>query len=630
MSFAEIMFRIKQYSQKTIEKYLTIHKKRKTDFSIYPHDIFIFEKKDTLYPETVKIFGTDLNYTKEINWHFDLYASKEFPRLFSKDIEIQSEKYGSAKHVWEVNRLLFLPRICLNYKNSNDIKYLNQFISITKSWIKENPYLVGINWYSNIEVNIRLINWFLSWEILDANKLIEEIPEFNTFVYNEWLPVIYLHCLYSYKNPSRYSSANNHLIAEYTGLFIASSLWKFKEADKWNIYSKKGLEKEIKKQHSENGINKEEAAEYIQFITDFLLLANVVGEKTNNSFSDEYKSFLYKIFKYIYCFTDIKVNFPRYGDDDDGRVFFLDPDSFQNNFGSLLTSGAVIFKDPELKSKSTGFDIKNQILFGNEGEELYNSLKNIKYENSSCFFENEGHFILRNQKDNKETYIHFDAADLGYLSIAAHGHADALSFVLHLDGKEIFVDPGTYAYHTDKKWRQYFIGTLAHNTIRINKKNQALNGGPTLWLKHYNIFIDEFIKNEKFDKVVARHDGYVKSGIWHTREFLFDKLINRIIITDSIECKEDKELFIEFPLHMHPEIHPVKENNCIFIYDKNKNLKIKIINDPKFNSTLLKGNKSPIIGWYSKSFYKKEPAYVIYQTAEIRYSASFKTILDIT
>ena len=72
------------------------------------------------------------------------------------------------------------------------------------------------------------------------------------------------------------------LISEYAGLFIASSKWQFKESEKWNRYSQKGLENEIIKQHSKNGINKEEAAEYIQFITDFFF-CHILLEKTQTS-----------------------------------------------------------------------------------------------------------------------------------------------------------------------------------------------------------------------------------------------------------------------------------------------------------------------------------------------------------
>jgi hypothetical protein len=628
MSFFEILYRAKQYLLNKIEKRNTGSLPKISLFS-FSEKILPHIKNDYLYSDQIKIFGINFDYTKNIDWHFDLFSSKQFPNTYSKNIDIRTDKFGSAKHVWELNRLLFVPRICLNYLRNKDNKYLYQFINITTSWIENNPYLLGVNWYSNIEVNIRLITWFLCWEILNVNNLIDKSSEFRDFVKNKWLPVIYQHCIYSYKNPSRYSSANNHLISEYAGLFVASSLWKFKESKKWNAYAKKGLEIEIKKQHSENGVNKEKTAEYIQFITDFFLLAYIAGEKTNNKFSSEYKQMLKKIFYYIYQFTDVKGNFPKYGDEDDGRLILLEQETDYSNFKSLLTSGAIIFEDPLLKLKSGKFDIKNQILFGEEGKKKYDSIKNVNTNQQTCFYKKEGHFIIRKQSGDKEIYIHLNAAPLGYLSIAAHGHSDALSFILHLDGKEILVDSGTFSYHTHPDWRQYFRGTLAHNTIRINKKDQALIGGPTLWLKHYKTSVKESLSNEKHDKIIASHNGYKKYGILHTRELLFNKLDNTIIINDLLESRLKKEYFVEFPLHMYPAMLPKKQNNDIFIYDKYDNQKIKIIPDSAFDTTILFGQKSPIIGWYSKSFYVKEPTHVIYQTAKIKGSKLFKTTIQI-
>ena len=629
MSLLEILYRTVIFFQKFIEKLKDTGKSGTSVLISSPEKILPDIKNDRLYNTKFKILEAYLDYTNDIDWHLDLSSSIRSPEIFSKDINILDKKTGCAKYIWEVNRLLFLPQICLNYIKTKDDKYLKQFIRINDSWIKNNPYLLGINWYSNIEVNIRLINWFLCWEILDARKLINSSAEFQNFVNNRWLPVIYLHCHYSFKNPSWFSSANNHLISEYAGLFIASSLWKFKESGKWNAYAKRGLEIEIQKQHSENGINKEEAAEYIQFITDFLLLAYVVGELTDNEFSPEYRQMLKRIFYYIYRNTDINRNIPKYGDEDDGRVIILENEPHNNNFKSLLTSGAIIFEDPELKLKSNGYDIKNNILFGDKGEKKYNALKKISSDLKSFIYEKEGHFILRKQNGSKEIYIHLDAAPLGYLSIAAHGHSDALSFILHIDGKEVLVDSGTFSYHTHTDWRQYFIGTLAHNTVRINKKNQALNGGPTLWLKHYKTAVKESESNEKYDNIVASHNGYENSGILHTRKLIFDKVDNLILITDYIECKTGKDLLIEFPLHMHPDMFPEKQDDYISVSDSNNNLIIKIFNDQKFNIKIIKGSKQPIMGWYSGSFYKKEPAYMIYQTANVSSPIAFETRIDI-
>ena len=45
-----------------------------------------------------------------------------------------------------------------------------------------------------------------------------------------------------------------------------------------------------------------------------------------------------------------------------------------------------------------------------------------------------------------EIWCRCDGGPLGFLSIAAHGHADALSVEVRYDGVEVLVDPGTYCF----------------------------------------------------------------------------------------------------------------------------------------------------------------------------------------
>jgi hypothetical protein len=632
ISIAEFPYRIKQFIKNQYERYF--------DRGKFPAKITVVTKKDILsflyspeelYPDSINIYGTAFRYTEQnINWHEDINSGERFPLSFSKTIKIRDNSNLSAKNVWEINRLQFLSFIALNYRKTGSDIYLNQFIHILNSWIDNNPYLTGINWYSNIEINIRLITWFFCWQILDADKLIATNPEFKDFVDIKWIPAIFQHCRHSFSNPSKYSSSNNHLISEHAGLFIASSLWQFKESEKWNRYSKRGLEKEILRQHSENGINKEEAAEYIQFITDFFLIAYIVGENTNNPFSENYKIQFRKILDYICNFLDMNGHFPQYGDEDDGKCLILDFDKNFNNFKSLLTSGAILFKDPILKSRSNGFDIKNQFLFGETGKKVFESIPEINYVGSSKYYEDEGHFIFRKNENGSEIYLHFDAAPLGFLSIAAHGHADALSFTLNVDGQPIFVDPGTYTYHTEPTWRSYFIGTLAHNTIRINQHDQAVNGGPTLWTKHYKASVIDLDLNDDNNRVKATHNGYVKDGAQHIREILFDSLKNEFQILDTIVVKKNRKTIVEIPFHTHPNVSINKQSANCYLISKDSVRKTELYIDEKLNPVVIKGQMEPqILGWYSSSFAKKEATNVIYCKTQIESTTIFKFIIKI-
>lgn len=577
-------------------------------------------------------FGHQIQLTNDIDWHFDVTSGKRFPLSFSKDIDIRSDRFGSAKAVWEINRLQFLLPLAVRYAQTKDPADLQKFVSLLKSWINENPYLRGVNWYSNIEVNIRLIVWYFCWQVLWQNKTLKEDKAFVQFVIKEWLPCIYEHCVYSHANPSKYSSANNHLVAEYSGLFVASCCWPFSEYTTWRKYALKGLENELQLQYSKNGINKEEASEYIQFITDLFLIPFAVGKQHGISFSESYRNSLYQIFTYLTNLLDIKNNYRKYGDEDDGKVLVTDPNPHFDNFASILTSGVVLFKEGKFKLVSGQYELKNWLLWGNEGKSNYEFCSPITSGNETAFYPEEGHFIFKKRTaEKKEIYLHLDAAPLGFLSIAAHGHADALSVALTLDGNPFLVDPGTFTYHTDANWRNFFISTMAHNTICIDGKNQALQAGPTMWLKHYQTKVLDMGKEKGKEWVSASHNGYEKLGCSHRRTVVFEKAHDRFVITDTVHTNNESHQ-IHQPWHLHPGVKVTSlQANQYHLKNTSGGRSVRISFDPRLSFEPIFGQESPVMGWYSPSFLQKEPTTVLLgkvQTTEKK-EIIFQTIIEI-
>ncbi|GJM28810.1 MAG: hypothetical protein DHS20C17_14450 [Cyclobacteriaceae bacterium] len=627
MSWSEVVFRIREALQHKYEQLFHIGKTPKiSGYTIEPSILQIEEfpyKKE----ENLKIFDRQFEYHSGINWHLDISSNKIFPKKYSRNIKLKNIELGDVKYTWEINRMLFLPNICLKYRHTGRRELLDKFVESTESWIKENPYLIGVNWFRNIEVSIRLINWALCWEIIDVQRETTNNPEFKKFVFDKWLPAIYLHCKFSYKNPSLFSSANNHLVSEVASLFIATSIWKFPESSKWNQYSKAMLEREIDNQHSQNGVNLEEASGYIQFTADFFLLSLIFANKTNNLFSEQYKDTLQKSLHYIFHMIDMKGNHLNYGDSDDGRAFMIESEPEFNNFSSLLTSGAIIFKDSILKSKCAGFDSKNQILFGQEGRLTFESIHSSSGPGTTKFYPDEGHFLFRKESGpSNEILLHFDAAPLGYLSIAAHGHADALSLILHVDGCPVLVDPGTYTYRSGRQWRKYFIGTLAHNTIRIDETDQAKSVGPTLWISHYQVLVNEYWISDDIDYVEAQHNGYDRHKVKHTRRVTFHKNQDLFKVRDRIEVFDKREHLVEIPWHLGPGIQ-VEQNKTSFLL-KSGNLRQVVLSVPDndLNYELTKGSEKPILGWYSSGFQVKTPSNVLYS----RFKISENTTLEHT
>lgn len=628
-SASEVLFRVRQRVQTHFLDKRVYDKVGGIDISLPNSELIDNPESHCLYP----IFEKSIDIFKPIDWHLDLSSMRRFPKSFAHKINIRSDEFGSAKHVWEVNRLLFLTRIAVMYQESRDKKLLDLFIYHVTSWRRANPFLQGVNWYSNIEVNIRLINWTYCWKLLDAENLQKSDPVFAEFVKNVWLPLVCEHADYSFKHPSLYSSANNHLISEYAGLFIAACCWNIPDRDKRLRYAQAGLEREILLQNSPEGVNREEAAEYIQFIDDFFLLAAVAGNQANRPFSEKYCERLHRMAYYLNAMLDVKYNYPMYGDGDDGFLLRPDAGGHFNNFKSLLTAFATFFNDKALKRSDALWDDKNQLIFGDSGRGAFDSLEALgDNPDSNAFFAESGHYIFRKVTSvsapvagmsRKEIYLHFDAAPLGFLSIAAHGHADALSFILHVDGFPVLVDSGTFTYHTHKEWRKYFMGTISHNTVRVNGANQATQAGPTMWLNH---FTSQTLLAEK-DSVLASHDGYDKLGVKVSRVVEFDRKNEEFVIKDSI--KSEESCLVDLPFHLHPNAELDEVAKGVFEVSVIGARKVVITTDCNLDYRVACGEESPMLGWYSDHFGEKVPCKVLYANTKCVGETTFTTKIKI-
>src|SRR6185295_18267508 len=98
----------------------------------------------------------------------------------------------------------------------------------------------GPNWCSALEAAIRLINWAVAWQILggQSSKAFEEAR--GGHLLRRWLRSVHEHCHFVHGHFSLHSSANNHLIGEAAGLFIAAINWPYlPQSREWLATSKR-------------------------------------------------------------------------------------------------------------------------------------------------------------------------------------------------------------------------------------------------------------------------------------------------------------------------------------------------------------------------------------------------------
>ena len=140
-----------------------------------------------------------------------------------------------------------------------------------------------------------------------------------------------------------------------------------------------------------------------------------------------------------------------------------------------------------------------------------------------------GMTVWRTPRPDGDLLLAFDHGPLGHLSIAAHGHADALAVWLHWGGEAVLVDPGTYLYHSQDGARDVLRGTRAHNTLTIGGEDQSRIVGPFAWSEHARAKL--LLATD--DTVEAEHDGYRRRfGLIHRRRV--EVIGDAILIDDRL------------------------------------------------------------------------------------------------
>ena len=240
-----------------------------------------------------------------------------------------------------------------------------------------------------------------------------------------------------------------------------------------------------------------------------------------------------------------------------------------------------------------------------------------------------GYYILGTDFETpREMRLVADAGPLGYREIAAHGHADALSFTLSIGGVEMLVDPGTFAYHTEARWRGYFRGTSAHNTVRIDGADQSQPGGNFMWLRKANAGCSAWSSGATRDSFEGWHDGYgaLADPVMHRRRIELDKRARAIALEDTLEMKggHEVELFLHCAEGSRVEAIP----GGYAVTREGQALRITLPDLAGGESTVLEGSEAPIGGWVSRRFDRKVAAPTLVWKARLAGDSCLRTSIS--
>lgn len=456
-------------------------------------------------------------------WRRDFVSGRESSTKYFRRIPyLDPTMVGDHKVVWEANRHQQLVVLAMEGRQETLERWL-------ASWMEENPVQRGINWTSALEVGFRALSWIWIWHY--AGEL------FPSRLREKFLRTLWLHGRHLEANLSIYFSPNTHLLGEAVALHALGTLFPhWPSAGRWKRVGRQTVLDCLERQARPDGSHFEQSSFYHVYALDFFLLHHILENG-----GPAYEAKLRGMALYLDALMGPARSLPYLGDDDGGRVF----DSFgpRRHFGrATLALAGQFFPDLAL-----GFEKEDlfPLALCWLGRERCNTPPGPRGPAPARLFPDSG--LVAIEWGQKQLLFHGRAWGSGS---AGHSHSDGLHFVARHGENEVFRDPGTGTYLGDSAKREWFRGSAAHNTIRVNHRDQAVPGGPFRWR--------DFAEFEA-PRLDATPHGWRAEGAWrgagvkHRRVLDWDTNAERLRVLDVVDSDKGSA-FVE--MYWHTEAEP--------------------------------------------------------------------------
>lgn len=493
---------------------------------------------------SIDLFGETVTLDDPPVWNRNYRRGGEWPGGDAHHLDLRrTDIAGGVKYVWEPSRHHIFTRCAFCSHNTKDPVYAKKLGEWMDDWIEKDPVNQGIHWTSALEMAVRIIVW--TWCLWLT-------PALAVGTRRRVLGSMAQQAAHIAENLSFGSSANNHLIGEAAALAFFAAMWPTaRGATEWQEIGSRIAFREALRQLHDDGVPGEQTFGYLPFVWEFyvhMALARI-------PIPSEVSAHLSKSVQFVGTVMSASGYVPQVGDEDDG---------------SILTwrVGASRYR---AVADAMHHTIGTPVLEACAKEGVFE-------------FPQGGYTVYRHV--GPEAIVVFDHGPLGLGALAAHGHADALSVILTVEGFPVLVDPGIYAYHEAPEWRSYFRGTSAHNTICFEEKNQSEILGAFLWGRRASVReLDEGWEVFASPNYEARH----------TRMVVMQR--DRLSITDAIDAPGVAHW------HFHPSISVAADasDRLLFTLPNGAQMSMQF----PAGARIVHGDPSrqePGPGWYSPRF----------------------------
>lgn len=419
------------------------------------------------------LLGHTARYPGAVDWQRDPLSNWRWPLRYREQLDglvWSPDPPADLTLVWELNRHQHFASLGMAYWLSGEDRYTEAFVHQVQSWIDQNPWQHGVHWHSSLEVALRAIAWTVAFQFFRRSVHLRG-PFGAAFFKSLYRQVDFVR---SHLQTRRSTVPNNHLIAELAALAIVGAVFpEFAEAVAWRRTGMELLARYLPLQTHPDGVNKEQASGYHRFVAELLCLLVSLGRRGLLPRVPLLEETLEKMLDYLLFSTAPAGETAPWGDCGYTRALGIDPGEHYRDARWLLAVGAVLYRRPDWKHVAREFGFQAFWLLGEEALAAWEGLPARPPARSSRAFPQGGVYVLRDGWSRTADLLVFRCGPfgLGGAGKCSHAHCDLLSPLLWMRGRALLVDPGTYAY--SGPWRNPFRLTAAHNTLLVDRREQA-------------------------------------------------------------------------------------------------------------------------------------------------------------
>jgi hypothetical protein len=216
-----------------------------------------------------------LDFGHDIDWSLDPVHGRRVPFIPWPAIPfLNFAETGDHKVIWELNRLQSPVTLAKAYRVTGDARFAAGLKDLWYDWRRKNPYPMGVNWASTLEVAFRALS--LLW----AAFLLEGTPADSEAFQRDTTREIARSAWYISRFLSTYFSPNTHLLGEGTALLIIGLRYPgLASSGEWRKTGWRIVCEEAHRQVRADGLHFEQSIYYHVYALDFFLHARLMAAR---------------------------------------------------------------------------------------------------------------------------------------------------------------------------------------------------------------------------------------------------------------------------------------------------------------------------------------------------------------